>query len=275
MYENYWDLETNPFESQADSRFFFHSDTHQAALLKLRYLVEQNKGAGLLVGGSGSGKTFLTSLLTEQLSEVFRPLIHLVFPQMSSPELLAYLAVELGAQESTVSSEAGGLDRTLRHIQQQLAHFAQREQHPVIVVDEAHLIEDPRAFQSLRLLLNFSQHNGTAFTLILAGQRELLSRVHRLPQLEERIGVQCVLRPLSQDETHHYVEHRLQAAGATRPIFEAASLDTVFELSGGIPRKINRLCDLALLVGYADNSRLISPSQVEAVSEELTVVAID
>jgi general secretion pathway protein A len=275
MYENYWQLESKPFENNADVEFFFQSETHQAALLKLRYVIENCKGAALLVGGIGSGKSFLVNALARQLSENYGPFVQIVFPQMSAAELLAYLAVELGADAAAVGSDSGGLDRTIRQLQQQLLQFSQRGKHPVILIDEAHLIDDPHVFQALRLLLNFQQQHGTAFTLILSGQRDLLSRVHRLPQLEERIGVKCVLRPLSYEETLAYITHRLQVAGSQQLLFEPGALDAVFELSGGIPRKINRLCDLALLVGYADGSATLSAEQLEAVSEELTAVVAD
>jgi general secretion pathway protein A len=275
MYESYWQFECNPFENNADVGFFYQSETHQAALLKLRYVIENRKGAALLVGGVGSGKSFLVNALAQQLGENQGPFVQIVFPQMSAAELLAYLAVELGAEESAVGSEAGGMDRTIRQIQQLLLQYSLRARHPVIVIDEAHLIEDPHVFQALRLLLNFQQQNGVSFTLILSGQRDLLSRVHRMPQLEERIGVKCLLRPLSYDETLAYITHRLQVAGSQQAMFEPQALDAIFELSGGIPRKINRLCDLALLVGYADGSASLSAEQLEAVSEELTAVGSD
>jgi len=275
MYESYWGLQRNPFENNSDPGFYYQSEAHQASLLKLRYLIEQRKGAGLIVGGSGYGKSYLISVLSQQLAEAAGPFVQLVFPQMSSAELLAYLAVELGAEESAVGSDAGGLDRTIRQLQHLLLHFNEHGRHPVIVVDEAHLIEDPQVFQSLRLLLNFQQQNGIALTLILAGQQDLLSRVHRMPQFEDRIGVKCILRPMSYEETLGYVTQRLQFAGATRSLFEPAALDVLFELSGGVPRKVNRLCDLGLLVGYADGSDSVTAAQLEAVSEELTTVVPD
>jgi general secretion pathway protein A len=111
--------------------------------------------------------------------------------------------------------------------------------------------------------------------LIFVGQNELLNTVRRLGQLEERLAVKCLLRPLSSEETTAYVSCRLEAAGATRPIFSPLAMRPLFELSGGIPRRINRLCDLALLVGFADESTEISAEQVEAVAEELTAVVAD
>lgn len=275
MYESYWQLERNPFDNESDAKFLFRGETHQAALLKLRYLIENHKGAGVLVGGAGSGKTYLAQVLAQQLGETHGPFVHLVFPQLSSAELLAYLAVELGADPSHVGSETGGLDRTLREIERLLVQYKERGRHPVLIIDEAHLIEDTQVFQSLRLLLNFQQQKRTDFTLLFVGQRDLLCEIRRISQLEERIAVKCLLRPLSEDETLSYVSWRLQAAGASKPIFDPEAMFALFELSGGVPRRINRICDLALLVGYADESTTISAAQVEAVSEELTAAVAD
>lgn len=275
MYESYWHLAANPFENDCPSSYFFDSQTHQAALLKLRYLIENRKGLGLLVGATGSGKSFLTGVLAEELAETQGPFVPLVFPQLSPAEMLAYLAVELGANETAVDSRVVGLDRTLRVIERLLDGFAKQGRHPVIIVDETHLIDDPDVFQALRLLLNFHQSDQRHFTLLLSGQPELLSHVRRLGALEERLTIKCVLRSLSLDETADYVRFRLQAAGGPAGLFDDAALLAVFELSGGVPRRINRLCDLALLVGFADESSCVSAAQVEAVADELTAVAVD
>lgn len=270
MYESYWQLDKSPFDSDSDPKFFFCSETHQASLLKLRYLIENRKGAGLLIGGTGIGKTYLANVLAEQLGESHGPFVHLVFPQMSPSELLAYLAVELGADPANL----GSLDRTVHEIERLLAEFGEHGRHPVIVIDEAHLIDDTIVFQTLRLLLNF-RNDGSNFTLILAGQGELLCEIRRNAQLEERLAVKCLLQPLSDEETVSYVSWRLQTAGASKPIFEPEAMFALFELSGGVPRRINRICDLALLVGYADETSSISAAQVEAVSEELTAAVVD
>lgn len=275
MYERYWQLEHNPFDDDADLRGFYRSETHQATLLKLRYLIENGKGAGLLAGGTGIGKSFLIQVLARQLAEPFGPFVHLVFPQMSAGELLSFLAWELGAEGASSGREPAGLDRTVREIEQRLRKFNEQGRHPVIVVDEAHLIEDAQVFQALRLLLNFQQPTGSRFSLIFSGHNELFNTIRRLGQLEERLAVKCLLRPLSADETTSYVTCRLDAAGASRPIFEPAAMQPLYELSGGIPRRINRLCDLALLVGFADESTTITAEQVEAVSQELTAVVPD
>ncbi len=267
MYEHHWNLQDNPFENNSDPRFFFRSETHEAALLKLRYLIENNKGAGMLVAGTGMGKTYLLNVLARELPDVHAPFVHIMFPQMSAGELLSYLAVELGANEEQISRLA--LDGVVRQIQQQLRTANQSGRRPVIAIDEAHVIEDPQVFEALRLLLNFQQQGEMNFSLLLLAQRSLLSRIRRLDQLEDRLTVNCLLQPFTFDETKAYMTHRLQTAGATDPVFDPEALETLYEESGGVPRKINRLADLSLLVGYADDSREISRAQAQAVVEEV------
>ena len=275
MYERYWNLDRNPFDDHGDFAGFYRSEAHQGALLKLRFLIEQGKGAGLLVGATGTGKSFVIQALQREISEPAGPFVHLVFPQMAAEELLNYLAAELGAEGRSSHRDMIGLDRTVLEIDDRLRRLNDEGRQPVIVVDEAHLIDDVRIFQALRLLLNFQQFDRCRFSLILVGQSELLEQVHRVASLDERLAVKCILRPLSIGETDDYVAHRLAAAGATRQIFQPEAIHVLHELSGGIPRRINRLCDMALLMGYADDCTEITAEQMESVADELLAVVPD
>jgi MSHA biogenesis protein MshM len=278
MYEQHWGLGRAPFRNTADPAFFFRSATHQAALLKLRYAAENRLGACLLAGGVGYGKTCVASMLAHELGETFRPAIHVRFPQLGPAELLSHLAVELGREQPQADSDLpvgsgeSGLDATVRTIERHVCRHAAAGRRPLIVVDDAHLISDQRVFQTLQLLLNFQQQEVCDFTLILVGERTLLGRIGRMPQLNDRLGIKALLRPLSREETFDYVAHRLEAGGAGTTMFDPAALETVFEQSGGVPRKINRLCDLSLLVGYADGLSSVTSAEIEAVSDELVAV---
>ena len=270
MYESHWQLAQKPFENCCDPRFYYPGESHQAALLKLRYAIENQRGGALLAGPSGSGKTLLVGMLRQMLSEDVAPLAHLVFPQMSTEELLGYLAVELGASANGAGTR--GVEQSVRQIERFLAENVKQGRHAVVVIDEAHLLDDPRTLEALRLLLNFELAGRPGLTLLLVGQPGILPTLDRIPQLEERLGVKCLLRPFTVRETGDYVAHRLKLAGAHRDIFEPEAIETLHRLTHGVARRINRLADLALLIGYAEEARTIGAARLESVNQELVTV---
>jgi general secretion pathway protein A len=271
MYESYWQLHSRPFENCADAKFYYPSEVHQGALLKLRYAVESQRGAALLAGAAGVGKTLLVNSLKRQLSESCAPFVHVVFPRMSQSELLSYLATQIGALPS--GSGAVTPDESVPRLQKFFDENARRGCHAVIAVDEAQLLLGSETLETLRLLLNFEAEAKPALTLIFSGQPQILPALERLPALEARLGVKCLLRPLNLDETASYVHHRMSAAGATREIFTSEAVGVLHALTAGNPRKVNRLCDLALLIGYAEEQVRINAPQIEAVSNELVSVS--
>lgn len=271
MYETYWQLKQKPFENSADPRFYYPGESHHAALLKLRYAIENRRGGALLAGPSGAGKTLLTTMLPGILGETFAPLVRLVFPQMSTAELLSYLADELEGVEAIAGTP--GVPASIRRIEKFLTANSQRGRHAIIIIDEAHLLDSVHTFEALRLLLNFQPGGASALTLLLVGEPAILPALDRMPQWEERLGVKCLLRPFNEAETAAYVEHRLRVAGAVRSIVEPSALPALHALTHGIARRINRLCDLALLIGFAEERRTLGASHFEAVCHELVAVA--
>ena len=165
-----------------------------------------------------------------------------------------------------------GVNESVRRIQRALADNTERRRHAVIVLDEAHLLDNGHTLEALRLLMNFQTDRQPGLTLLLAGEPGLLATLARMPHLEERLGVKCLLRPFNEEETAAYVSHRLRVAGAARPIFEPDALPAIFGLTHGIARRINRLCDLALLIGFAEERRTLNAEHVEAVCQELVTV---
>lgn len=280
MYEQHWGLRKTPFGTDRDAESYFAGSSHQSALLKLRFLVDHRRGAGLLVGPSGAGKSRLLQALLSGDDANSAPVVNVVYPLMSPLELLCFMVRELGDDQPALAGAmsitrtmiiGGSMDLVLRQLIDRLRTLTEQGRPAVIVIDDAHTISDRQVFQSLHLLLNLQQHQGVEFTLILAGQPELAGMIKRLPQLDDRISIPCVLTALTATETSAYVEHRLRAAGAMEAIFSRAALQAVHELSGGLPRRINRLCDFALLVGYAEGLGLIDAEHIEGVSAELSL----
>jgi len=271
MYERHWQLNERPFETAAATRFYYPCEAHQGALLKLRYVVENGRGAAALTGTAGLGKTLLVHALMNQLNERFMPRLHLVFPQMPPDQLLAYLADELTDQR--IGSSDTSIDESIHRIRSKLIENSRAGRHAVIVIDEAQLLPGAGALETLRLLLNFETDSHPDLTLLLVGQTSLLPALDRMPSLEERLSVKCLLRPLRPEETAEYIHHRLTAAGAQQTIFEPSAMEAIHHLSHGVPRQINRLADLALLIGYAEEQSTLRAAQIESVSEELVTVA--
>jgi len=273
MYETYWQLETKPFENTADPRFYFPGDAQQGALLKLRYAIENHRGAAVLTGQPGLGKTLLARTLASQLPAAFSPVAMLVFPQMPASQLLAYIASEIApsGNDSDNSSQAPSIQQSISRIAAALEENAAEKRHAVLIIDEAHLLAYEQ-LEVLRLLLNFEYQQQPALTLILAGDTSMLPTLERMPQLEQRMGVKCLLRPFTLEESVSYVNHRLRTAGADREIFDEQAIESMHYHSGGAARQINRLGDLALLIGYAEEHKTISGENINDVASELFTV---
>lgn len=272
MYEAYWGLQRKPFENTADAGFYYPSESHQAALLKLRYAIENRRQAAVLTGAPGLGKSLLVQTVFRNLPDFVQPRVHLVFPQLSAEELLAFVAQGLNGNGAPLT-ESKSRQETVWAIQKTLGLNVEAGRHAVVVVDEAHLLVDARTLDTLRLLLNFESEAQSCLTLLLVGQPSLLPLLDRQRDFEERLAVKCLLRPFDLDESVAYVNHRLRQAGATRTIFSDGALEALHQLAHGVPRQINRLCDLALLIGFAEESLQIQAEAIEAVSEELMTVA--
>lgn len=270
MYEEYWQLAAKPFEPSCEADFYFACPAHQSAMHKLRYAIEGRRPAALLAGPAGVGKTQLTELLRDASVAAKMPFVQVVFPQMSDRDLLVYLAEQLGAAPAPAPRYT--IDESLGRIEAVLRQYHGSGRHAIVVVDEAHLLEDSGLFEPLRLLLNLKVEGRSLFTLLLVGQPSLLPAIGRSGSLEQRIDIKVTMPPLDDEQTCQYIEHRLAAAGATRDIFTPDGLLVVHQLTSGLPRQINRLCDLALLVGYASGRTEIDAEALQTVSDELVTL---
>ena len=181
-------------------------------------------------------------------------------------EFIQEIVHQLSQEETSANSNKVELFHSLHKI---LYNNNNSGKHSVITVDEAQAIENKDIFEELRLLLNFQLDDAFLLTIILLGQPELKSAVMNLPQLSQRMSVRYHIKGLTAVETKEYVQHRLEVAGARKPIFDEEAYQAIYASSLGIPRGINNICDLALLVGFGNGAKTIDKKTILKVSEDL------
>lgn len=243
MYREYWNLRRMPFENTPDPDLFYLSPTHREALRWLAYGIQERKGAVVLTAHAGCGKTVLSRKVIRTLPAEQYDAAVIVNPSLSPVELLREVLYQLGV--SRIPKSKGEM---LQELNSLLLANHRNGKHTVIFIDEAQAIRQNGTLEEIRLLLNFQLNDAYLLTLVMLGQPEWAERLSELPQLEQRISIRSHLRPLDADETTQYVQHRLSSCGAGTDVFTPDSLKLVHLLSGGIPRRINTLCDHSLLV---------------------------
>ena len=270
MYEGYWGLRERPFQNTPDPRFLYYSPAHEEALVRLLYAVSEGKGLGLLTGEVGTGKTLLCRVFRKELRDRGYGVATVVNPDLSAEDLLRAILLDLDVDA------APGLGRG--ELWRLLAEYVQERDGPgreaIVIVDEAQSISDARTLEAIRLLLNLVREGRFLVTVVLAGQPELRARVQRLPALRQRIGVACHLRALSAEETGGDVAHRLRTAGATGELFDAEAIEALHAASGGNPRELNTLADLALLLGSSEGVDRVTGAVVRRAVAEVAALPL-
>lgn len=272
MYEEYWKLKCKPFHNTPDPDFFYRSSQHEEALTKLRYAVKENMGAAILTGDYGCGKTLLSRVLIKQLEVPGIPIVFNASPGMTSLDLLRSVARGMSNKEvPSVRSELLA-DALMENIESALKENVRDGKHTVLLIDEAHMIDNPSALETMRLLLNFQDKDQFMLTLLLFGHPELADRVAALKQLAQRIPITCRLNHFDRKDTVEYIEQRMAVAGyGKRGLFSDEAFGMIHRYSGGIPRRINTLCDISLAMGFAQRADGIGANLVLEASEKFGV----
>lgn len=263
MYEGYWGLRERPFHTTPDPRFLYRSSQHEEGLLRLLYAIQQRLGAGMLTGVYGCGKTTLARALIKELSNERFKIAFITNPKLTYVELMMLILQELGVNDLPTMRSEVLANRLFVRLKELLSHNMQEGKETVVIVDEAHVIEEREVFEGLRLLLNFQTDERYLLTLLLLGQPELKRKVDDLRPFEQRIAIKWHLGSLSDQETFAYLRHRLEIAGSTRELFTEEAVSAIHQASGGIPRRINRLCDLCLLAGMGQGASIVDRTIVE------------
>jgi general secretion pathway protein A len=268
MYNHYFQLTHSPFSIAPDPRYLFMSERHREALAHLLYGIGSGGGFVLLTGEIGAGKTTVCRCFIEQVPANCR-LAYIFNPRLTAQELLQTVCDELHIEVAPAAAGAGVkgyVDAINRYL---LASHAQGLNN-VLVIDEAQNLSSD-VLEQLRLLTNLETSERKLLQIILIGQPELRTMLARpeLEQLAQRVIARYHLGPLGEAETGAYIAHRLAVAGAVGVPFPPALTPLVHRLAHGVPRRVNLLCDRALLGAYVENSPQVTRAILRRAATEV------
>jgi type II secretory pathway predicted ATPase ExeA len=270
MYLEYWHLTDQPFPYRLPMSDSIGTAAQRAALLRLQYCIDNGAGCAIVLGESGLGKTTLLKQL-EAASPGPEPFTYLAFPGLQATEQLRLLCTQLS---DTPFAATGRPDELLQDISTSLRRWTASQRHPIICFDDAQLLNSAVMTEVLLPLLNLRDIDDEIdLTVILAGQPVLASQLSRQPQIRERIAVTAKLTGMSKEEVRDYIQTRMSTCGASQAVFTDCALKQLHQISQGNPRRLNRLCNMALLVGRVDELSEINAEQIDAVGTELMVAA--
>jgi type II secretory pathway predicted ATPase ExeA len=261
MINEFFGFSENPFNATPDPKYLFLTESHQEALASMTYGIQEKKGFVCISGEIGTGKTTLIRHLLNTLSPSIRT-VFIYHTLVSFEELLKEIVLELelplGDQSKT---------HLIRQLNDYLIQRLSRDETLVLFIDEAqHLSQE--VLEGLRLLSNLETERSKLLQMVLVGQVELEEKLNapELRQFKQRIGIWRHLKPLAEQESRKYIQHRLEVVGSRlEKVFTPGAVSLICQYAGGIPRTINILCDNAFLIGYALSKKKIDGKIIKEV----------
>jgi len=263
MYEQFFGLNEKPFNILPDPSYLYLSEGHAKALTLLRYSIVGRQGFTVVTGEIGSGKTTLINRLLNELDEdITVGLLNYTEPGVADLSEWVSMAFCL---DYSGKSPVELYDEFISFLIRQYA----QNKYTVLIIDEAQNLVTS-GLEKVRMLSNVNAQKEHLLHLVLVGQPELrdLLATPGLEQLVQRISVSYHLDRLPPNDAREYILHRLRVAGATENVFSPEAMGILIDASGGVPRVINTLCDLALVYAYSDGSKIVEASVAKAVLED-------
>src|SRR5947208_1705332 len=274
MHEEYYGFSEKPFSLTPDPKYLYKSESHANAFDLLQYAIRRREGFVVVTGDIGTGKTTLCRAILEQLDrKTFTALV--LNPFISEEDLLRLVLQDFGvvSREEIKRGRLIGVSKQelIDTLNEFLLSLLPLGAGALLIIDEAQNL--PRqVLEQIRVLSNLETNKEKLLQIVLVGQLNLkeLLRSPELRQLDQRVSIRYELKPLTQDETSAYVQHRLSVAGGGAAVsFAAKSLTRLHRYTAGIPRLINLLCDRALLSAYSAHTNRIAPDYVDSAAESL------
>lgn len=264
-YLEFFNLDENPFRITPDPFYFYPSEEHNETLSSLNYAMEQKEGFFLATGEPGTGKTTILKVFIDNWKD--KAEIALIMTPRLSPEDFLLTVLE----DLNVKIRNNNKNEIMKAFRDFLLEHSLSGRRVIIVVDESQDLPDD-TLEELRLLSNLETEKEKLLQIVLIGQQQLRKRLlsENLRQLNQRITVRTVLRPLTKDETSDYINYRVIKAGKGSVIFEEKVKKQIYKFSTGIPRLINLIASRAMMAAYLDGSRNIKKRHIKQAIEHLS-----
>lgn len=266
MFTKFYGLRGEPFLLTPDPTFYYESKVHAEAMAHLNYGLNRGEGFIVITGDIGAGKTTLVKRLLASIDQRKISAAHVVTTLVSGSDLIRLVAAAFGLKD--IPGDKSAVLLKLQHYFEQ-AHREKRRL--LLLVDEAQNLTEG-ALEELRMLSNFQLNNAAPFQSFLIGQpqfRNLLASPN-LEQLRQRVIASYHLGPMGREECGDYLLHRLRHVGWEQdPYFDPTAVDAIFAHSGGVPRRINTLCNRLMLLGFLDELHRFAKVDVDRVAEDL------
>ena len=266
MYESFFGLSGKPFQLNPDPAFYFGSKGHSRAFAYLQYGLYQGEGFIVITGEIGAGKTTIVRSLMEQLDRNKVVAAQIVSTQLDADDMLRAVGVAFGLPVGSTSKSM-----LLASIESFLCQVAADRKRALLIVDEAQNLT-PKAVEELRMLSNFQLGDQALLQSFLVGQPELRAMMQSpsMQQLRQRVIASYHLGPMDAAETQAYVEHRLRHVGWNDdPRFAPGTFARIHELTGGIPRRINTLCNRLMLAAFLGEQHALDTGDVDVIEDEM------
>lgn len=265
-YVEYFGMDREPFSNAPDARFFFNSEQHSQALLRLMYAVDSDKGLAVLVGGVGTGKTTLARRMLDALTEdrYESSLLVMVHSGITPEWILTRIALQLG-----VENPASDRLALLKQLYERLVQIHESGRKAVVLIDEAQMLQSRELMEEFRGLLNLEIPGKKLLNVIFFGLTEVEDCLRLDEPLAQRVALKYNLKSLTPQLTELYIKHRLQVAGAKRMLFRPDCVPAIHAYAGGVPRLINTVCDNCLLEAYLRKQQDVDLRIVQSVAGDL------
>jgi general secretion pathway protein A len=266
MYEQFFDLNERPFDLTPNPKYLFLTPSHREALSSLEYGIAAAIGVTVLIGDAGTGKTTVIRATLDSSTRGRTKAVYLNNPTLTRTEFLEFLAREFNLAPDL----AGSKTRLLEALEALLRKGYAQGESTALIVDEAQSLPH-ELLEEIRLLANIETPTTKLLPIVLAGQPELADRLNHpsLRQLKQRVGLRCLLKPLSVSETGQYITARVTVAGGkASTLFTREAVLLIHERSKGIPRTISVICHNALIGGFAMNRRPVTADIVREVCRD-------